>query len=361
MKNIFDPLKIDTAKLKIRSLDQTTWEKIADGILYENSFHAQNWNLKTPEDIKKLFEGSLKAWQNKKGHPIVFLSPDESEVYGITNFMNIEEPHLMTELGGTWIGKKWQRTFVNTTTKYELLKYLIEKLNYKRVEFRIDIDNLVSQRAIERIGAKLEGVLRKRRVNSTGLSRDYCFYSVTDEDWKSLNPNLEKLLQEYEKPYVLDLEQVIQLRRSQNFDEAIVKINNLIQKFPSEGNLYYHAAWICDAGRTEIEAVDYYKKALKLGLSDRDKKGTLLGLGSTLRSLGQYSESESIFNLGLKEFPDYKPFIIFNSLTSYNLKKYDKAVSSLLQTLIDTTSDHEIRSYTKALRFYSDKLDEVFE
>ncbi len=358
---IFTPLKIDTPKLKIRSLDQTTWEKIADGILYENSFHAQNWNLKTPEDIKNLFERSLQAWKNKKGHPIVFLSPDESEVYGITNFMNIEEPHLMTEIGGTWVGKKWQRTFVNTATKFELLKYLIENLGYKRVEFRIDIDNLVSQKAIERIGARFEGVLRKRRVNSTGSSRDYCFYSVTDDDWQKLKPSLENLSLAYDKPFAKDLEQVIKLRKDQQFDTAFHQINNLIQKFPTEGSLYYHAAWICDAGRTEQEAVSYYKKALELGLSVQDRKGALLGLGSTLRSLGLYEESESIFLLGLKEFPEYKPFAVFNSLTAYNLKKYDKAVGSLLLTLLDTTSDQEIRSYKKALSFYSERLNEVFQ
>ena len=50
------------------------------------------------------------------------MSQDKSEVYGMTNFMNIEEAHLMLEIGGSWIGKKWQQTFVNTTTKYELLK-----------------------------------------------------------------------------------------------------------------------------------------------------------------------------------------------------------------------------------------------
>lgn len=361
MKSIFEPLKIDTAKVKIRSLDQTTWQKVADGILYENSFHAQNWNLKTPEDIKNLFERNIQDWQNKKGHPIVFLSPDESEVYGITNFMNIEEPHLMTEIGGTWVGKKWQRTFVNTETKYQLLKQLIENLNYKRIEFRIDIDNLTSQKAIERIGARFEGVLRKRRVNSTGLSRDYCFYSVTDDDWKQIRPSLQNLLLSYEKPFSNDLELVIKLRSDQKFDAAFEKINALIQKFPTEGCLYYHAAWICDAGRTEQEAVSYYKNALELGLTDQERKGALLGLGSTFRSLGNYEESESIFLNGIKEFPDYKPFVVFNSLTAYNLKKYDKAVSSLLLTLIETTSDQEVRSYKRALSFYSDKLNEVFQ
>jgi RimJ/RimL family protein N-acetyltransferase len=195
--SIFDPIIIDTPKLKIRPLSAVSWQKIADGVLYDGSFHSRMWGMTTPEDIKKSYESSLMAFENKKGNPLVFLSLDESEVYGKTNFMNVEPHNKMLEIGGTWIGQKWQRTFVNTISKYELLKYCFEKLDLKRVEFRIDSENVVSQKAIERIGAKYEGLLRNRTINATGKCRDYKFYSVIDLDWPILKPYLEKKIYDY--------------------------------------------------------------------------------------------------------------------------------------------------------------------
>jgi N-acetyltransferase len=190
--NVFTPLNIDTSRMKIRPLSSVAWQKIADGVLYENSFHSQMWGMKTPEDIKKSYENSIVAFENKKGNPLVFLSPDESEVYGITNFMNAEPQNKMIEIGGTWISKKWQRSFVNTESKYQLLKYCFESLELKRVEFRIDAENFISQKAIERIGAQFEGLLRNRTINAKGISRDYKFYSVIDTDWPILKPKLEQ-------------------------------------------------------------------------------------------------------------------------------------------------------------------------
>ncbi len=189
--NIFTPVQIDTPRLKIRPLSAATWQKVADGVLYDNSFHSQMWGMKTLEDIKKSYESSLIAFENKKGNPLVFLSPDETEVYGKTNFMNVEPHNKMIEIGGTWIGKKWQRSFVNTETKYQLLKYCFESLGLKRVEFRIDAENIISQKAIERIGAQFEGLLRNRTINATGKCRDYKFYSVIDSDWATLKTKLE--------------------------------------------------------------------------------------------------------------------------------------------------------------------------
>lgn len=191
--DIFTPINIVTPRLRIKPLSTVSWQKVANGVLYENSFHSQMWGIKTPDDIKRSYENSLTAFENKKGNPLVILSPDETEVYGKTNFMNVEPHNKMIEIGGTWISQNRQRTFVNTETKYQLLKYCFETLDIKRVEFRIDAENFISQKAIERIGAKFEGLLRNRTINATGKSRDYKFYSIIDSDWANLKPELEKM------------------------------------------------------------------------------------------------------------------------------------------------------------------------
>ncbi len=87
----------------------------------------------------------------------------------------------------------------------------------------------------------------------------------------------------------------------------------------------------------------------------------MLGLGSTYRCLGKYQKSLSIFDKGKGEFPEDRALKVFRSLTLYNLGKFEASVSQLLVQLIETISDNLIKSYDKALRFYSDKLNKIWK
>lgn len=151
------------------------------------------------------------------------------------------------------------------------------------------------------------------------------------------------------------------LKKEKRMDDAYKFMIELIHR--NQKNAYYHylAASLCDTYRTEAEAVPFYNKALELGLSGLDRRDAFLGLASTYRSLGEYAKSKDIFERGLREFPDYRPYRVFLALTEYNLKKPNKAVRLLLNELIDTTFDRNIQSYERAFRFYADKLDKVFE
>lgn len=359
--DMFNPISIDGRHVKVRSLRTANWEQLSESLLYEDSWYGRMWNITTPEDIKKMYERLIAAMDAKMENPIVFWDIEQQRILGITNFMNIEPQNRLTEIGGTWIGKKWQKTFTNTETKYLLLKYCFEQLNLVRVEFRIDCENTQSIKAIERIGAKFEGVIRNRRIIPSGQSRDRCFYSVVDRDWHGVKIHLEKLLAQYEHPYSESLSKTIELRKAGQFDEAFAKVRELIALYPSDPILHYHAAWICDAGRTETEAAQFYENSIELGLNGPDKRDALLGLGSTYRSLGQFQKSKDIFVLGIKEFPDYRPYKVFLALSEYNLKNPSESMRLLLGELIDTTGSNEIKNYERALRFYSDKLDDSWK
>jgi len=358
---MFDPLQIDTELFKIRSMSATTWEKLAAGILYDNSFHARMWGIKTADDVKKMYENAMKAWEHKRGHPIVFLSPDESEVYGTTNFMNVEPQNKMIEIGGSWIGQKWQRSFVNTGTKFELLKYVFETLKLNRIEFRIDAENFPSQRAVERLNFNFEGLHRRRKVNANGDIRDYKFYAVTDLDWPEVKTHILSLIEKKKDPIEVEIGKIRKLKRDGQAGLAYEQVIALIQKYPQHAGLQYMAASICDSDRTETEAVPFYVKALELGLSGVERRDAYLGLASTYRSLGQYQMSQETFLRGLQDFPSYRPYQVFLALTEYNLKRVDKSVSLLLKELVATTIDTDIKSYQRALLFYADRLEEIFE
>jgi RimJ/RimL family protein N-acetyltransferase len=359
--SLFDPIAIDTEFFKIRSMLSTTWEKVADGILYENSFHATNWGIKTRDDVQKLYQNSLKAWENKKGHPLVFLSSDEAEVYGISNFMNVEPENKMIEIGGTWIAKKWQRSPVNTGTKFELLRYIFEVLKFNRVEFRIDADNTVSQKAIERLGVQFEGHHKRRKVNANQDIRDYKFYAVTDLDWPEVKAQMTELTMRKKDPFEIEISKIKNMLRRGENEKAFEATLDAIQKNPRHAGLQYLAASICDGSRTEAEAVPFYLKALELGLPKFEKRDAILGLGSTYRSLGEYEKSKKIFEQGIEEYPKYRAYRVFLAMTEYNLKNSEKAVSLLLKELVATTCDTGTKSYHRALDFYADRLNQVFE
>ena len=113
---------------------------------------------------------------------------------GMTRYMTIEKANRGLEIGGTWYGKAFRRTAVNTECKYLLFQHAFEVLRCIRVQIKTDLRNERSQRAIERIGATREGVLRKNIIMPDGFQRSSVMYSVIDEEWPSVKQRLETLL-----------------------------------------------------------------------------------------------------------------------------------------------------------------------
>ncbi|WP_172251416.1 tetratricopeptide repeat protein [Saccharibacillus deserti] len=157
------------------------------------------------------------------------------------------------------------------------------------------------------------------------------------------------------------LEAAIQLRESGESEEARTLLLELIDLQPSNPSVWYQCAWTHDVLGLEREAVPYYKKSLELGLKEKEKKGALLGLGSTYRTLGMYDEAKSIFEEAIREFPDCREYQIFYAMVLYNQKAFSDAMSILLKQLAETSKDEGIQSYRKALVFYSDQLDRVWD
>lgn len=110
---------------------------------------------------------------------------------GSTRYLNIQPADRGLEIGGTWLMPAMQRTGVNTECKYLLLRHAFETLGTIRVQFKTDRRNVISQRAIERLGAVKEGVLRKVMILYDGYQRDTVFYSILDDEWPAVKARLE--------------------------------------------------------------------------------------------------------------------------------------------------------------------------
>jgi len=113
---------------------------------------------------------------------------------GATRYLEIRPPHRSLEVGGTWYATEFQRTAVNSECKYLLLKHAFETLGCIRVQFKADARNLRSLRAIERLGAAREGVLRNHYILADGGFRDSVYYSILDREWPGVKARLEALL-----------------------------------------------------------------------------------------------------------------------------------------------------------------------
>lgn len=147
-------------------------------------------------------ESQMRAWVNEilsrqaggTDLPFAIILLDTGRAIGATRYMEIRPQDRGLEIGGTWIQVKYQRTLVNTESKYLLLKHAFETLKCIRVQFKTDLRNERSQRAIERLGAIKEGVFRKHMITPDGFIRDSVYYSIVDSDWMVVKARLEAML-----------------------------------------------------------------------------------------------------------------------------------------------------------------------
>ncbi len=113
---------------------------------------------------------------------------------GSSSYLDVRVGHRGLEIGFTWYAKAFQRTHVNTATKLALFQHAFEELGANRVQLQTDLRNQASQKAIERIGAIKEGVLRKHKIYPDGYARDSVMYSVIVEEWLRIKDRLHRLL-----------------------------------------------------------------------------------------------------------------------------------------------------------------------
>ena len=126
--------------------------------------------------------------------PFVAIHLASGRVAGATRYLNIMPNDRGLEVGGTWYGLDFQRTIVNTECKYLLFKHAFETLGAIRLQLKTDSRNERSQRAIERIGAVKEGVLRNHMILPDGIIRHSVYYSILDTEWEGVKKRLEERL-----------------------------------------------------------------------------------------------------------------------------------------------------------------------
>jgi RimJ/RimL family protein N-acetyltransferase len=152
-------------------------------------------NMNTAEDMHNWVSDILARAETGTDLPFVAIQLSSGRVAGATRYLNIMAKDRGLEIGGTWYGPEFQRTAVNTECKYLLLCHAFETLGCIRVQLKTDLRNERSQKAIERIGAVREGVLRNHMILPDGRYRHSVFYSILDTEWPQVKERLEKMLE----------------------------------------------------------------------------------------------------------------------------------------------------------------------
>lgn len=158
------------------------------------------WKLRitlTPHysEVNAYIQTALQARAIGKRFAFAVIDNEKNQILGTTSYHDILPDVKRLEIGYTWYAKSVQRSAVNTTCKLLLLEYAFEYLQAKTVGWRTDIFNLKSQRAIERLGAKKDGIIRGDTLRKDGTVRDTVMYSVVAGEWQNIKTHLIGLLE----------------------------------------------------------------------------------------------------------------------------------------------------------------------
>ncbi|MFK7912495.1 MAG: GNAT family N-acetyltransferase [Pseudomonadales bacterium] len=161
---------------------------------------ASIWSYLTPQpfqtvaDAQRWIDAMLHRAQVSGDVPFSVFDNLSGQLAGSSSYLDVRGEHHGLEIGFTWYGKAFQRTHVNTATKLALFQHAFEVLGANRVQLQTDARNQASQRAIARLGAQREGVLRQHKVYPDGYVRDSVMFSVTVSDWSQVQQRLLALL-----------------------------------------------------------------------------------------------------------------------------------------------------------------------
>ncbi|MBY0569785.1 MAG: GNAT family N-acetyltransferase [Burkholderiaceae bacterium] len=191
------PLHLQGTSVSLEPLEQAHIADIrnaaADGELWKLFFTS----VPAPEQTQQWLDTALTMQSQQKAIPFVVREKSGGKIVGSTRFCNIDHQHQRLEIGYTWYSQSMQRSAINTECKLLLLTHAFEVLNCIAVEFRTDWFNRRSQAAIERLGAKRDGVLRNHMILPDGRIRDTVVYSILQNEWPGLKKNLQYMQNKY--------------------------------------------------------------------------------------------------------------------------------------------------------------------
>jgi RimJ/RimL family protein N-acetyltransferase len=154
-------------------------------------------NAPSPETMHAEIHRRLTLEVSRSMLPFTVIDPATRQPVGMTSYINVDTINRRVEIGSTWYAQRVQRTALNTEAKLLLLAHAFDNMGCIAVEFRTHFMNGQSRRAIERLGAKLDGILRNHSLAANGTLRDTCVYSIIASEWPTVRAHLKWHLVRY--------------------------------------------------------------------------------------------------------------------------------------------------------------------
>ncbi len=190
---ISDPITLQGKHVVLVPLEMAHHDALCDAVKDGELWKLWYTSIPSPENMAKEIERRLGLQKMGSMNPFCVLN-SQSRPVGMTTYMNIDQDNRRLEIGSTWYCKSVQRTAINTECKLMLLKHAFETLDCIAVEFRTHWFNHQSRAGIERLGAKLDGVLRNHQLNrhpdAVNSIRDTCVYSIIASEFPAVKANL---------------------------------------------------------------------------------------------------------------------------------------------------------------------------
>lgn len=184
---ILSTKKVTLRLLKIEDADELF--KVSNDISIFDYFPVR---LSNESELKHFIVKSLKSFAKEEVIPFVIINNETNEIIGSTSFMAISECHKRVEIGSTWLSKNFQGKGFNKPCKYLLLRYAFEQWELERVEFKTDVLNQQSRKAIGKIGAAQEGIFKNHMTMFNNRRRDSVYYAIVKDEWKEIKNRIFK-------------------------------------------------------------------------------------------------------------------------------------------------------------------------
>jgi len=190
-----EPVHLEGAKVSLIPLQMDHVDALWEAAKHPELWEAALSRLDSPEDVEAYVREALDLQNGGSAVPFSIVVKESGRIVGSTRFGNIEPAHKRVEIGWTWIVPAYQRSFVNTQAKFLMLSHAFEVWGCNRVEFKTDFKNMQSRNALQRIGAKEEGVMRRHMVRANGVIRDSVYYSIIAEEWPDAKERLQRMME----------------------------------------------------------------------------------------------------------------------------------------------------------------------
>jgi len=143
-------------------------------------------DIETPVALRTYVKIALEQQKQRSSFPFIIYDKRARAYAGCTRYMNIDHKNKVLEIGSTWIGEKFQGSGLNKQMKHLLINHAFNILGFEKVSFRIDERNIQSRKAVEKLGAILEGILRENVYLLDGYKRNTCCYGILKNEWENL-------------------------------------------------------------------------------------------------------------------------------------------------------------------------------